>query len=232
VKTYDLFLEHGPKRRKTMVHVIPLMGCVVGGPTTDEALDATPDAIRTYARFLRWHGEAIDPAGRFRTRIAEEVTEGPFLGNGTAVFGPDARPLQRREVEPLLARHAWIREATLELVASLDRRGLERKPAQARAVGGILQHVLGAEGAYVSSGLGADRELNKLGRDAEKGELDVRDALAQAGELVAADLRAATPAQLKAVIPHGQQIGSARRTIRRALEHGWEHFQEIGERLG
>jgi hypothetical protein len=26
-------------------------------------------------------------------------------------------------------------------------------------------------------------------------------------------------------------IGSVRRTLRRALEHGWEHFQEIRTRL-
>ena len=41
----------------------------------------------------------------------------------------------------------------------------------------------------------------------------------------------ATSAQRSAVIPRGQLIGSVRRTLRRALEHGWEHFQEIRTRL-
>ena len=73
--------------------------------------------------------------------------------------------------------------------------------------------------------------MNRLNRDAEKGELDVREALAEGAELFAADLLAATPAQRSSVISRGQLIGSVRRTLRRALEHGWEHFQEIGTRL-
>ncbi len=73
--------------------------------------------------------------------------------------------------------------------------------------------------------------MNRLNRDAEKGELDVREALAEGAELFAADLLAATPAQRSAVIPRGQSIGSVRRTLRRALEHDWEHFQEIRTRL-
>jgi hypothetical protein len=32
---YDLYLESGPKRKKTMVHVLDLLGCIVHGPTTD-----------------------------------------------------------------------------------------------------------------------------------------------------------------------------------------------------
>ena len=63
-------------------------------------------------------------------------------------------------------------------------------------------------------------------------EIDVREALAEGAELFAADLLAATPAQRSAVIPRGQSIGSVRRTLRRSLEHGWEHFQEIRTRLG
>jgi len=36
---YRLHLESGPKKRTTMVHVSNLMGCCVGGPTTDETLE-------------------------------------------------------------------------------------------------------------------------------------------------------------------------------------------------
>ncbi len=54
--TYDLYRESGPLRRKTMVHVLDLPGCVAVGPTTEEAIAATSEAIRTYRRFLRRHG--------------------------------------------------------------------------------------------------------------------------------------------------------------------------------
>ena len=60
--TYNLYLESGPRQRKTMVHVLDLLGCVVAGGTTQEALDVTPDAIKAYLSFLHRHGEPVDPA--------------------------------------------------------------------------------------------------------------------------------------------------------------------------
>jgi predicted RNase H-like HicB family nuclease len=230
--TYDLYLDHGPKRKKTMVHVIGLMGCVHNGPTTDQVLDETPEAIRGFLSFLAEHGDSADPEAPFDVRIAEEITEGQWLGQGIVVFGPDHDPVKPAELNRLVARHGWIRDATLELVDGLSPRELAAKPAHGRPVGEILLHVMGSDCAYLSSGLASNRTMNRLNRDAEKGELDVREALAEGAELFAADLLAATPAQRSAVIPRGQMIGSVRRTFRRALEHGWEHFQEIRARLG
>lgn len=77
---YRLYLESGPRRRKTMVHVLELLGCVATGPTTEEALAATPDVIRAYLRFLGRSGEAVEPEGPFSTAVAEErSTVGPAL---------------------------------------------------------------------------------------------------------------------------------------------------------
>ncbi len=229
--TYGLYLDHGPKRKKTMVHVIDLMGCVHNGPTTDQVLDETPEAIRGFLSFLAEHGDQVDPEAPFDVRIAEEITEGQWLGQGIVVFGPDHDPVKPAELKRLVTRHGWIREASLGLVGDLDARQLAAKPASGRPIGEILLHVMGSDCAYLSSGLAANRTMNRLNRDAEKGELDVREALADGAELFAADLLAATPAQRSAVIPRGQSIGSVRRTLRRSLEHGWEHFQEIRTRL-
>jgi uncharacterized damage-inducible protein DinB/predicted RNase H-like HicB family nuclease len=230
--TYGLYLDHGPKRKKTMVHVIDLMGCVHNGPTTDQVLEETPAVIRDFLAFLADHGDPVDPVAPFDVRIAEEITEGQWLGQGIEVFGPDHDPVKPAELKRLVTRHGWIREATLELVGELSVRQLRAKPASGRPIGDILLHVMGADCGYLSSGLAIDRTMNRLNRDAEKGELDVREALAEGAELFAADLLAATPAQRSAVIPRGQSIGSVRRTLRRSLEHSWEHFQEIRTRLG
>ena len=230
--TYGLFLDHGPKRKKTMVHVIDLMGCVHNGPTTEQVMDETPEAIRGFLSFLADHGDPVDPAAPFDVRIVEEITEGQWLGQGIVAFGPDYDPVKPAELKRLVARHGWIREATLDLVGDLSVRQLGAKPTSGgRPIGQILEHVMGADCGYLSSGLAVNRTMNRLDRDAEKGELDVREALAEGAELFAADLLAATPAQRSAVIPRGQSIGSVRRTLRRALEHGWEHFQEIRTRL-
>lgn len=231
MKTYGLYLDHGPKRRKTMVHVIDLMGCVTNGPTTDEVLEATPDAIREFLAFLGAHGDPVDPSDTFEVRIVEEVTEGQWLGNGIAVFGPDRDRVAPEDVGPLLERHRWIRDDTLALVAGLTPRTLEAKPAKGRPVADILRHVLAADRGYLASGLVSNRGLNRLDRDAEAGAIEVREALDEGAELFAGDVRAATSEQLSAVIPRGQSIGSVRRTLRRALEHGWEHLQEIRARL-
>jgi uncharacterized damage-inducible protein DinB/predicted RNase H-like HicB family nuclease len=230
--TYDLYLDHGPKRRTTMVHVIDLMGCMHNGPTTDEVLEETPDAIRGFLTFLATHGDTVDPAAPFDVRIAEEVTKGQMLGSGVEVFGPDHDPIKPAELKRLAARHGWIREALLNEVAPLDGATLRAKPARGRPIGEILQHVMGADCAYLSSGLRSNRELNAQARDAEKGELDIREALDEGAALFAADLLAATPAERSAVIPRGQLIGSVRRTMRRSLEHNWEHLVEIRTRLG
>jgi len=232
VTTYRLYLDHGPKRKTTMVHVIDLMGCIANAGTTEEALEATPDAIRRFARFLAARGDSIDPEAPFETTIAEEVTEGVWLGQGVAVFGPDRDPVSKEELATLLDRHAWIREATLDVVGDLSTKDLAAKLAKGRPITAILQHVYGADGGYLSSGLATNRAYNKLGRQAEAGEVDVREALAEGARLFAEDLGAATRAQREAVIPRGQSIGSVNRTLRRALEHGWEHLRELERRLG
>jgi predicted RNase H-like HicB family nuclease len=100
VRTYGLFLESGPKRRKTMVHVPGLLGCSANGPTTEAALEATPDAIRRFLGFLAERGESFDPEAPFRTRIVEHVTESIWLGNGdpTIVFAPDRATPTKAEI--------------------------------------------------------------------------------------------------------------------------------------
>ena len=174
--TYRLYLDHGPKRKTTMVHVIDLMGCIANAATTEEALEQTPEAIRRYARFLAARGEAVDPVAPFETTIAEEITEGVWLGQGVVVFEPDRDRVSRKELGRLLDRHGWTRDATLDLVRDLTPKELTAKPTKGRPIAGILQHVYGADGGYLSSGLASNRAYNKLGRKAESGEVDIREA--------------------------------------------------------
>ncbi len=110
MQTYKLYLESGPKKKKTMVHILDLSGCIAKGPTTDEALARTPDAIRAYLRFLSRHGEAVDRGSEFETLVAEHVTEGQWLGHGdpALVFQPDLEPLT-----PVVLAQTEILPATL-----------------------------------------------------------------------------------------------------------------------
>src|SRR5437660_10074066 len=78
--TYMLYAESGPQRKKTLVHVLDLLGCVVQADTTDEAIASAPDAIRAYLRYLGRHGDKVDPNEKIETCLAEHNTEGLFSG--------------------------------------------------------------------------------------------------------------------------------------------------------
>src|SRR5688572_25951316 len=99
--------------RKTMVHVPELLGCMANGPTTEAALEATPEAIRAYLRFMKRCGETVDTEALITTRVEEHITEGAWLGNGDPgiVFGADLVPVSAQEVETFLGRlHGLRRE--------------------------------------------------------------------------------------------------------------------------
>lgn len=83
-----------------MAHVLDLLGCVANGATTDEALAATPAAIRNYVRFLQQHGTDADPDAEFAAEVAQHITEGTWLGNGSPYvdFPPDLQPISQEQV--------------------------------------------------------------------------------------------------------------------------------------
>ncbi len=233
MRAYQLYLESGPQKRTTLVHVLELLGCVANGPTTDEALAATHDAIRAYVTYLRRHGEKADPAARFTTRVAEHVTEGDFLGHGssTIVFAPEREPLDNTTFERLLRWLAWSREDLLALVCGLDRRRLDAA-ADGRTIRKILEHVLEAERAYVYKALGQVKPVADPANAVRRGAMVVLDALPQQRAAAIAHLSSLTREQREAVPQRGKETRTVRRSIRRMLEHEWEHRREIARRLG
>ncbi len=71
MKTYDLYLDSGPMKKKTYVHVPQLLGCIARGDTSDAAVEHSPDAIRAFLAFCARAGERVDPGAAFRARVAE-----------------------------------------------------------------------------------------------------------------------------------------------------------------
>lgn len=227
--TYALALESGPHRRATMVHVLDLPGCVRYEKTCDAALAAAPDEIRAYLRYLRRHGEKVDPAAAVRTRVAEERLEGGFIGVGA--FATDRAPVRPSELARWLRWLEWSRADLLALVDGVDRRALEAKPAGARAIREILLHVLDADKSYLYSVLGAVKSVGGPVNDALHGRLDLRIALREERAAALERLRALTPAERAFRREDTTPPRSTRRAIRRMLEHEWEHRREIARRL-
>jgi len=240
---YDLYLESGPKRRKTMVHVLDLLGCTAQGPTTEAALDATPEAMRAYLRFLQPHGEAVDPEAPFTSAVVQHVTEGNWLGNGdpTPGFAPDFRPLSAEDLRMYLRRLAWMQESLLEPAREVPREQLDAEPADGgRSLARIVEHIAESQATYLryivgkvdglSEALRAVQTALHVSRFTFHEADDLPAALIRLWQLCASRLEAMTDAERTQPVQHGQVTWTARRGLRRMLEHAWEHGLEIDRR--
>jgi predicted RNase H-like HicB family nuclease/uncharacterized damage-inducible protein DinB len=232
---YALYLESGPQHRKTMVHVLGLLGCIANGPTTEAALAATPAAIETYRRFLHDHGEPIDLDAAVAVHVEEHVTEGQWLGNGSPylMFGPDFEPVSAAEIELYVARFHALRDCLSAWADAQDAAALDANPAAGgRSARAILLHVLGPTGAYLAAALGSAPGFSRLQTRAERGELTLGAALREAEALAVARLRSTTPAERAQVRQRPKDTRTLRKAVRRLLEHDWEHLVELSRRPG
>jgi predicted RNase H-like HicB family nuclease len=233
--TYDLYIESGAQHKKTLVHVLGLLGCVVTGPTTEAALEATPESIRAYLRVLKRHGEKVDPKAPFKTAVAQHVIGAAGvigMDSSYITFDPDLKPVTPADVEKYAARFFGLRKELAAWVESQSQRRLDAKPeAGGRPARKIILHVMNP--GYLSPLVGTIRGLSALASAAERGEVPLPAALLQVADAIAAGLRAATPAQRRAVIRSGPgRVRTVRKAIRRTLEHDWEHLAELSRRSG
>jgi len=228
---FDLYLESGPRHRKTMVHVLALPGCIATGPTTEEAIEHAPAAIWARLEFLRRHGEPAGDPGPLELVVAEHVTEGFWLGNGAAFFGPDREPLGSEEARRQVTWMAWSREELIA-VARAQPGALADAPAGGgRTVGAILHHVADAERSYFNSMLGSVPGLSAAVTAVERAGDEIWEPLAQARGLIVERLALMTDEELARLVRKGGEPRSTRRMLRRMLEHEWEHVLELRARL-
>lgn len=232
--TYALYVESGPKRRKTMVHVLDMLGCIAQGPTTEAALEATPDAIRAYLRFLRGHGESVDPGQPFTTTVVQHVMEGDWIGNGdpTPGFAWDFHSLASDDLAAYLRRLAWLLEGLRGTVRGLPPEALVAKPQSGRAIHAILEHIAEAQGAFLRYLVGSKVEgLREAINAVKRSPQDAGGVLGMLGGVCIARLEGLTEDERTRPVPHGAVTCTARRAMRRMLEHPWEHLREIVARL-
>jgi hypothetical protein len=237
VKTYGLYLESGPQHKTTMVHVLDLLGCIANGPTSEAAVDATPDAIRQYLRFLKRARERVDPGAEFKTRVVEHLDEaGKWLGNGSpyATYGPDLQLVSAKEIETLLGRLHAMRETLASWAESRTAKQLSAEPkgGKGRSGGKILLHVVGTPGGYLSPVVGGVKGFSAVAGAAERGEMPIADALRKVDAMAAEVVRSTTAEQRKAVIQRPNEIRTLHKALRRVLEHDWEHLAELSRRPG
>ena len=229
---FDIYLESGPQHRKTWVFVPSLPGCVAVGPTSEAAIEIARTAIGERLDFLSRHGETIAGAETIDVVVAEHVIERDFLGYAQQFFPPDAEPLTEDEARRQLRWAAWSRE---ELVAAAQAQPepLTVKPAAGgRSAAAIISHVAGAEWAYISSTLGTLRGGSAAIAAIERAGEQPWEALAAERRALIGRLDAMTPEELSRVVERkGRPHWTARRMLRRMLEHESEHVEELRSRL-
>lgn len=232
---YPLYLESGPQKKKTMVHVLELPGCVVTGPTTADALQRTPAVIKGYLSLLQCYSVVAGSAEEdIQIEVAEHITEGSWLGNGDPdlIFPTDLEPLTAEKRETYIKCAECIRAELLNVVNGLSDEQWTEQPAKGRSIRAILQHIFGAEYAYIRGYFG---KLDGVKGPGSVETMQRAELLAWMDYVRARELEKirAWPAEEQArQSTHGRQIKTASKVMRRMLEHQWEHLLEIKERVG
>ena len=204
------------------------------GPTTEEALSRTPRAIRDYLLFLERHGETVGVDIDIETEVVEHITEGIWLGNGdpSILFQPDLEPLTSEDAELFIHRLLGMQAEVDSLVGGLteEERAIEPRPS-GRSIEAILEHVLESEYAYMRP-FGKLEGLPGLGAIASKREGDLLQWTGHVRGRHADRLRSLSWQERSEQFIHWKHPRTARKVVRRMLEHQWEHLTELRERMG
>jgi uncharacterized damage-inducible protein DinB/predicted RNase H-like HicB family nuclease len=237
VTRYPAHLEIADNGR-CMAHVLELPGCIVRAPSRDEALRRLPNAIRDYHAWLRRHGEPAPPEDEsIEIEIAgESIGLGPFdPGDAAALFPPDCEPVNHEEMEHHFRLMAHTRADLLALVKALPDDLLDWQPdPQSFSIRRLLRHIGNAEEWYVSRLV----PPGTLPPEWEHDEaLPIFEFLEMERRTAAARLRQLSDEGRSGVIypthwtEHPEEPWTARKALRRFLEHEREHTAQVREIL-
>jgi hypothetical protein len=118
------------------------------------------------------------------------------------------------------------------MVSGLSARRLAAKPATGRSIGAIVEHVVEPSRYYVRNVLGPVPALDAVAARIRKGTITPIEAMAASTEPTVERLAAMTADERSREVSHGAALWTARKMLRKLLEHEWEHHEEIARRLG
>ncbi len=230
---YALYLESGPQHRKTWIYVPGLPGCSTVAATSDGAIDAATAAIHERLDFLRRHGESVADFEPVDAVVAGHAVERKYLGFAQGTFPSDRLPMTADEATRELRWAEWSREELVAAARAQPRALAEKPAAGGRSAAAILSHVAGSEWSYASSTLGTIAGGGALIAAIEAAGEEPWAALAAERDALLARLRLMAPEELTRVVDRGEgrPSRSARRMMRRLLEHEWEHVLELRSRV-
>lgn len=230
-----------------MAHVIDLPGCIVRAPSRDAAWRQLPDAIRDYHAWLRHHGEPALPEDEsIEIAIAgESIGFGPFdPGDAAALFPPDREPLTSEEMERHFRLMTYSRADLLALVRDpstlppsgvagqiLSDEALDWQPdPQSFTIRRVLRHIGNAEEWYVSRLVPPETLPSEWEHDEN---LPILEFLEMERSTAIARLRRLTEEERSRIFyptrwtQHPDEPWTARKALRRFLEHEREHAAQV-----
>lgn len=233
MSTFQIYLEIGAEG-ECLAHVLDLPGCVLRGESLAEALEGMPSEIRNYMAWLKRHGEVVNEIETLELRVVETNQGfGPFRrGDRAALFSPDLLPPTMDEIEGLYFKRAgYARQDLFEITKDLPEQILDwRQKTGAMTVREILRHIGNAEQWYVSRLVPAGSLPQEWAHDADLPiieflEMERRTALKRLRRLSEEEISAITrPAHWT---KHPDEPWTARKVLRRMVEHELEHVAHI-----
>ncbi len=218
---YHLNLEVGSDG-SCMAHVAELPGCFAIGATREEAIARSREAVAGYVEWLRSHGEPVGD-GEIEVEAAQEApVEGHFPGtpgDHVARFESDMGTVTDEEIGRALRWLGWSRAELEEMFAEVPYEELDwGPPGETATMRSILQHVASAEAWYLKNlEAGVAHQLPTT--------LETVRRWAQRR------LREMTREERGALRLHDGEEWTARKVLRRFLEHEREHSGQLREMM-
>jgi uncharacterized damage-inducible protein DinB/predicted RNase H-like HicB family nuclease len=217
-----------------LAHVLALPGCAIRAPTREEALRRLLEAIREYHAWLDRHGEKgplleesihVEVAG-------ESLGCGPFdPGDAAALFPPDQQPVSVDALDRYLRLMEYSRADLLALVRDLSDEVLDWQHAPGEmTIRRILRHVGNAEEWYVSRIVPLDTLPPEWDQDhalplLEFLEMERRTVVKRLRKL--GEVERSATSYPDAWTDHPDEPWTARKVLRRFLEHEREHTAQV-----
>jgi predicted RNase H-like HicB family nuclease/uncharacterized damage-inducible protein DinB len=235
---YGVYLEIA-RNGQCYAHVPDLPGCFVRAASRDEALGQLPEVIRAYGAWLGRHGEPAPPdEDPLEIQVNGECSGcGPFDPGDTAELLPaDREPVTPEQMEGHLRLLDHSRGDLLALVRDLPDTVLDwQADADALSVRRLLRHVGNAEEWYVSRLVAPETLPPEWEHDEELPileflEMERRTAFLRLRQLGEHERSVVCyPTQWT---NHPEEAWTARKALRRFLEHEREHTAQARELLG
>jgi hypothetical protein len=223
MKKLEVYLEIGKK--KTFAGALDWPGWGRSGRDEASALQALFDYGPRYAKILPKSLKFHRPTDVSEFKVIERLE-----GNTTTDFGApditpsvDTKPVDEAELKRLqtLLKAYW--KAFDKAVQAASGKELRKGPrGGGRELEGIIQHVVGAEGGY----------LSRLAWKFKRGEAeDLKEELTRTRQAVLEGLTAAAHGETPTQGPRGGVIWTPRYFVRRLAWHVLDHLWEIEDRI-